>query len=280
MNYIDHWFLPDPYGTHCFSIGVMPSQLPLLLLDHVVLFVWVGRSQVVTGWLLGFLVAFTVTRLNTVETFARVSVSWAISLSLFSTTYLLGCLFLAASIGEGETDQKTLDGWLQTALRNSRKAPSTSKGKGGGLREPQAAEKIAPHEVVSYLIPAGAFLSSTLFPALLSLRHPHHPRSPKHSSLTLYRPYTTTSTKPSLSFWVVGVLGLLVLDALKSAVACRKKRESWPVWRQAAFYSAFYAVSVAWVLAGSGLVHGADITKLLRGYKGGVETFSYVDKVM
>lgn len=123
----------------------------------------------------------------------------------------------------------------------------------------KAAERITPHEVVSYIVPAGAFLNSTLFPALLSLRHPHHPRSPKHTPLTFYRPYTATSTEPSLSFWVVGALGLVVLDVLKSVVASRKKRELWPVWKQAAFYLVFYAISVAWVLAGSGLVHGTDI---------------------
>jgi hypothetical protein len=134
-----------------------------------------------------------------------------------------------------ETDQKTLDKWLQTALQNTK----SSLGQGGGeLLEKKTAESITPHEVVSYMIPAGAFLSSTLFPALLSLGHPHHPRSLRHTPLTFYRPYTTISAKPSLSFLVVGALGLVLLDVLKSAVASRKKREMWPVWKQAIIISA------------------------------------------
>ena len=230
------------------------------------------------GWFLGFLVALTVTRLDTVGAFARIPVPWAVFFSLFSTAYVLSCLVLAAHIGRTETDQKTLDKWLQTALRNSGKASHTSEGK-AGLVEAPVAERITPHEVITYIIPAGVFLSSTLFPALLSLRHPQHPRSPKHTPLTLYRPYTTTSAEPSLSFWLVGVLGILVLDVLKSMVACRKKRELWPVWKQAAFYSAFYAISVAWVLAGSGLVHGAGITELFGSHEG-VEMFGDADRMM
>lgn len=223
--------------------------------------------------------ALTVTRLGTVETFARIPVSWAVFLSLFSTTYILGCLFLAAHIGKTDTNKKTLDKWLQTALRNGKKPRGTSEGIVGGLMEGQTAEEINPHGAVSYMMPAGVFLGSTLFPALLSLRHPHHPRSPKHTPLTFYRPYTATLTEPSLSFWAVGVIGLLMLDMLKSAVACRKKRELWPVWKQAAFYSAFYAISVAWILVGSGLVHGTDIIGLFRGYEG-VERFVDAEKVM
>ena len=209
----------------------------------------------VVGWCLGFIVAFAVTRLDIVETFARVSVPWAVFLSLFSTTYILGCLLLAAHIGRRETDQKTRDRWLQTALWNSKKASSSKEGREGELVEGKATERIAPHEVVSYMMPAAVYLCSTLLPALLSLRHPHHPRSPKHSPLTFYRPYTTITTGPFLSFWVVGVLGLLMLDVLKSAVAGRKKRELWPVWKQAVFTLAFYATSIGWVLAGSGLIH-------------------------
>ena len=209
----------------------------------------------VAGWCLGFLVALVVAKLDIVETFARISVPWAVSLSLFSTAYIIGCLILAAHIGKGDTDQKTRDKWLQTALRNSERAPGSKGGKEGEAVERKAVEKIAPHEVTSYMVSAGAYLCCTLFPALLSLRHPHHPRSPKHSPLTFYRPYTTTATEPSLSFWVVGILGLLVLDVLKSAVAGRKKRELWPVWKQGAFYLVFYALATAWVLAGSGLVH-------------------------
>jgi len=200
-------------------------------------------------------VALIVTKLDIVETFARVSVPWAVCLSLFSTAYLLGCLLLAAHIGEKETDQKTRDRWLQTALRNSKKTSGSDEGKEGELAEGKAVERISPHEVVSYMVPAAAYLCSTLLPALLSLRHPHHPRSPTHSPLTFYRPYTVTTTKPSLSFWVVGALGLLVLDVLKSGVVSRKKRELWPVWMQALFYLAFYAISIGWVLAGSGLIH-------------------------
>lgn len=196
-----------------------------------------------------------ITKLDVVETFARVSVPWAVFLSLFSTMYILGCLLLAAHIGKADINQKSLDKWLHTALRNSKKAPGSDEGREGELVEGKAAERITPHEVVPYMVPAGAYLCSTLFPALLSLRHPHHPRSPKHSPLTFYRPYSTTATKPYLSFWVMGVLGLLVLDVLKSVVASRKKREPWPVWKQATFYLLFYASGVAWVLAGSGLVH-------------------------
>jgi hypothetical protein len=225
-------------------------------------------QQVVAGWFLGFLVTFTVTRLGIVGAFARIPVSWAVYLSLFSTAYILGCLILAAHIGMTDTDYKTLDKWLQNALRNSKRVPGTSKRKEGEPVDGRATERISPHEVVPYIMPAGAFLCSTLYPALLSLRHPHHPRSPKHTPLTFYRPYTTTLTEPSLSFWVVGALGLLVLDALKSAVACRKKRELWSAWKQAAFYLLFYAIVAAWVLVGSGLVHGADITGRLGGYQG------------
>lgn len=65
--------------------------------------------------------------------------------------------------------------------------------------------------------------------------------------------------KPSLSFWTVGVLGLLALDVVKSALVGRKRRESWQVRKQALFYGAFYAIAVAWALAGSGLVHGTNI---------------------
>jgi len=210
---------------------------------------------VVAGWSLGFLVALIVTKLDIVETLARVSVPWAVFLSLLSTAYILGCLLFAAHIGKTDTDQKTLDKWLRTALQNSKKVPGSRGGKEGELVEGRAVERINPHDVVPYMIPAGAYLCSTLLPALLSLRHPHHPRSPEHTPLTFYRPYTATATKPSLSFWVVGVFGLLVLDVLKSVVARRKKRELWSVWKQAAFYLALYAISVAWVLAGSGLVH-------------------------
>ena len=199
--------------------------------------------------------ALIVTKLDIVETFARVSVPWAVCLSLFSTAYILGCLLLAAHIGERETDQKTRDRWLQTALRNSKKALGSSEGKEGKLVEGNAIERIAPHNVVSYMVPAAAYLCSTLLPALLSLRHPHHPRSSQHSPLTFYRPYTATATKPSLSFWVVGVLGLLALDVTKSELVGRKKRELWPVWMQASFHLAFYAISIGWVLAGSGLIH-------------------------
>ena len=209
----------------------------------------------VAGWCLGFLVAFIVAKLDMVETFARVSVPWAVFLSLFSTTYLLGCLFLAAHIGKREIDQSTRDRWLQTALRNSKKASGSKEGKEGEVVKGRAIEKIAPHEVVSYIVPATAYLCSTLFPALLSLRHPHHPRSPEHSSLTFYRPYSAVTTEPFLSFWAVGALGLLVLDVLKSTVASRKNRGLWPFWKQAAFYSGFYVISVGWVLMGSGLVH-------------------------
>lgn len=199
--------------------------------------------------------ALIVTKLDIVETFARISVPWAVFLSLFSTTYILGCLFLAAQIGRADTNQKSRDKWLRTALRNNKTDAGSDEGKKGELTEGKAIEKITPHEVVSYMVPAGAYLCSTLFPALLSLRHPHHPRSPKHSPLTFYRPYTATATKPSLSFWVVGVLGLLTLDVLKSVAVSKKKRELWPVWKQTTFYLVFYAISVAWVLAGSGLVH-------------------------
>jgi len=121
--------------------------------------------------------------------------------------------------------------------------------------EGKAIERITPHEVVPYMALAGVYLSSTLIPALLSLRHPYHPRSPKHSPLTFYRPYTATATEPFLSFWVVGILGFLVLGLLKSVVASRKKRELWPAWKQGVFYLIFYAISTGWVLAGSGLVH-------------------------
>jgi len=211
---------------------------------------------VAAGWCLGFLVTLIVTRLDIVETLARVSVPWAVSLSLLSTAYILGCLLFAAHIGKTDTEKKTLDKWLRTALQNSKKASGSREGgKEGELIEGKAVERITPHEVVSYMIPAGAYLYSTLLPALLSLRHPHHPRSPEHSPLAFYRPYTATATKPSLSFWAVGVLGLLVLDVLKSVVASRKKRELWAVWKQAAFYLTFYAISIAWVLVGSGLVY-------------------------
>ena len=212
----------------------------------------------VAGWCLGFIVAFTVTGLDIVGTFARIPVPWAVFLSLFSTTYILGCLFLAAHIGKTDTDQMIKDRWLQTALRNSKGTSNSKDGKEGKLVEGKATEKITPHEVVSYMIPAAAYLCSTLMPALLSLRHSHHPRSPKHSSLTFYRPYTATATKPFVSFWVVGVLGLLVMDVLKSAVVGRKKRELWPVWKQAIFNLAFYAISIGWVLVGSGLVHASQ----------------------
>jgi len=196
--------------------------------------------------------------MDIVETFARVSVPWAVFLSLFSTTYILGCLLLAAHIGKADTDQKSRDRWLQIALRNSKPVPGPGEGKEGALAEGKATEKITPHGVISYMIPAGAYLCSTLLPALLSLRHPHHPRSPKHSPLIFYRPYTTTTTRPSLSFWVVGVLGLLSLDILKSMTVSRKRRDLWPVWKQATFYLVFYSISVAWVLAGSGLVHAGQ----------------------
>ena len=212
----------------------------------------------VAGWLLGFLVTVIVTKMDIVETFARVSVPWAVSLSLFSTTYILGCLLLAAHIGKANTDQKSRDRWLQTALRNSKPVPGPGEGKEGESAEGKATERITPHGVISYMIPAGAYFCSTLLPALLSLRHPHHPRSPKHSPLTFYRPYTATATSPSLSFWVVGVLGLLSLDILKSVAVSREKRDLWPVWKQATFYLVFYTISVAWVLAGSGLVHAGQ----------------------
>ena len=212
----------------------------------------------VAGWFLGFIVALVVAKLDVVETFARVSVPWAVFLSLFSTTYILGCLFFAAHIGKTDTDQKTRDMWLQTALRNSKKSSGSKEGKEGGLAKGKAIEKIAPHEVVSYMVPAAVYLSSTLLPALLSLRHPHHPRSPKHSPLTFYRPYTTATARPLLSFWIVGVLGLLVLDVLKSVVVSRRKRELWPVWKQATFYFAFYGVSLGWVFVGSGPVHARN----------------------
>lgn len=215
----------------------------------------IGPKQMVAGWCLGFLVALIVTKMDIAETFARVSIPWAIFLSLSSTSYILGCLLLAAHIGKGDIDQKSRDKWLQTALRNSKRVPGSGEAKEGELVEGKVIERITPHEVISYMIPAGAYLCSTLFPVLLSLRHPHHPRSPKHSPLTLYRPYTATATKPSLSFWVVGVLGLLALDILKSVLVSRKKRELWSVWKQVAFYFLFYAISVAWVLAGSGLAH-------------------------
>lgn len=203
--------------------------------------------------------ALIVTRLDIVETFARVSVPWAVCLSLFSTAYILGCLLLAAHIGESDTDQKTRDRWLQTALGDSKKA-LRRRDAGNGELEKKSIERnviksIAPHDVVPYVVPAAAYLCSTLLPALLSIRHPHHPRSPNHSPLTFYRPYTATATKPSLSFWVVGALGLLVLDVLKSGMAGREKRGLWSVWMQAAFYLAFYAISIGWVLAGSGLIH-------------------------
>jgi len=200
-------------------------------------------------------VALTVTKLDIVETFARVSAPWAVCLSLFSTAYILGCLLLAAHIGERETDQKARERWLRTALRNSKNAFGSGGGREGELMEGKTIERITPHNVVPYMVPVAAYLCSTLLPALLSLRHPHHPRSPEHSALTFYRPYTATATKPSLSFWVVGVLGLLVLDILKLEVVGRKKRELWSVWTQAAFYLTFYAISIGWVLAGSGLIH-------------------------
>ena len=209
----------------------------------------------VVGWCLGFIVALIVTKFAVVETFARVSAPWAVFLSLFSTTYILGCLLFAAHIGKGGTSQKTRDRWLQTALRNSKKTSGSEEGKDGELVQGKAIKRITPHDVASYMAPAGAYLCSTLLPALLSLRHPHHPRSPKHSPLTFYRPYTATATEPSLSFWVVGVFGLLVLDILKSAVAGREKRELWPVWKQVVFYLVFYAASTGWVLAGSGLIY-------------------------
>ena len=72
--------------------------------------------------------------------------------------------------------------------------------------------------------------------------------------------------EPSLSFWVVGVVGLVALDVLRSAVASRKKREPWPVWKQAPFYPGFCAISVAWILAGSELVHGADMKGIFKGH--------------
>ena len=215
----------------------------------------IGLQQVVGGCCLGFLVVLIVTRTDVVGTFAQVSVPCAVFLSLSSTACILGCLFLAAHLGQAVTDQRSLDKWLQTALRNSKKAQGSDKGKEGDLAEGKAVERITPHKVESYMVPAAAYLYSTLFPALLSLRHPRHPRSPKHSPLTFYRPYTATAKYPSLSFWMVGVLGLLVLDVLKSTVANRKKRESWPVWKRAVFYLVFYAISSAWVLAGSGFVH-------------------------
>jgi hypothetical protein len=208
----------------------------------------IGLQQVVGGCCLGLLVGLAVSRMDVVGTFAQVPVPWAVSLSLSSTACILGCLFLAAHLGQAVTDQKSLDKWLQTALRNSKNVPGSGKGKEGDLT-------ITPHKVESYLVLAAAYLCSTLFPALLSLRHPHHPRSPKHSPLTFYRPYTATATKPSLSFWVTGALGLLALDFLKSVVANGKKRESWPVWKQAVFYLVFYAISVTWLFAGSGFVH-------------------------
>ena len=215
----------------------------------------IGIQQVVAGWCLGFLVALIVTKLDIVETFARIPVPWVVFLSLFSTTYIIGCLLLAAHIGKTDTDQKTLDKWLQTALRSRKKTADSDEGRGAELVEGKAIERITPHEVASYMVPAAAYLCSMLFPALLSLRHPHHPRSAEHTPLTFYRPYTATTTKPSLLFWIVGVIGLLVLDILKSAVASRKKRELWPLWKHAGFYFMFYAVAIAWVLAGSGLVH-------------------------
>lgn len=193
--------------------------------------------------------------MDIVGAFAQVSVPCAVSLSLSSTACILGCLFLAAHLGQAVTDQKSLDKWLQTALRNSKKAPGSDKGKEGGLVGGKVVERITPHRVESYMVPAAAYLFSTLVPALLSLLHPHHPRSPKHSPLTFYRPYTATATKPSLSFWAMGVLGLLVLDIIKPMVVNRKRRESWPVWKQAAFHLVFYAISIVWVLAGSGFVH-------------------------
>ena len=258
MNNVDFWL---------FSLGSYGVQpFPTL--------------QVVAGWFLGFLVALTVTRLDTVGAFARIPAFWAVFFSLFSTAYLLGCLFLAAHIGKEETDQKTLDKWLQTALRNSKRKPGTGEGKEEAPTDGKATERITPHEVVPYIMPAGAFLNSTLFPALLSFRHPRHPRSPKHTPLTFYRPYTAASMEPSLSFWVVGALGLVALDVLKSTAVSRKKREVWPVWKQATFYFAFYAITAAWVLAGSGLVHGyTDVIGLFRGYEA-VERFGDADMAM
>ena len=129
-----------------------------------------------------------VTRLDVVKTFVRLSVPWAGFPSLFSTTYIRGCLFLAAHIGKTDTDQKTLDKWLQIALRNNGKTLEENGGERAKGR--YGVESITPHEVLSYMDPAGAFLSSTLLPALLSLRHPHHPSSPKHTSLTFTGPIT------------------------------------------------------------------------------------------
>lgn len=237
------------FSTNLWNICSLRAPYPLVPMGSI------GLQQVAGGCCLGFLVAVTVTGMDVVGTFAQVSVPWAVFLSLSSTACILGCLFLAAHFGQTATDQKSVDKWLQTALRNSKKAPDPNNGREGDQVGGKVVERITPHSVESYVVLAAAYLCSTLFPALLSLRHPHHPRSPIHSPLTFYRPYTTTATKPSLSFWAVGVLGLLVLNILKSLVANRKQRGSWPVWKQAAFYLVFYAISIAWVLAGSGFVH-------------------------
>ena len=58
-----------------------------------------------------------------------------------------------------------------------------------------------------------------------------------------------------------------MLDALKTVAANRKKRELWPIWMQIAFYLVFYAISVAWVLLGSGIAHGVGAIGLFGGYE-------------
>lgn len=74
--------------------------------------------------------ALVVTKLDAVETFARVPAMWAVFMSLFSTTYILGCLFLAANIGKMDTDQKAREKWRHTALLNNRKTTASDEGKG------------------------------------------------------------------------------------------------------------------------------------------------------
>lgn len=181
--------------------------------------------------------AFFVHQTSLISTLARLSTGYSITLSIFSTVYLLGIIVLASHGGQIDGKPQQIKKWIETAQKNR-----TSK-------KPDS-ETINLHSITGYQMPLGVYFGATLASALLSrvLHTPIPIPSRQH------RPHSHYSQAPPFMRFVVGIGGLFILDTLKSIIFKRQRRLAWTERKQATFAFIFYSVLSTWIILGTGLV--------------------------
>jgi len=204
-------------------------------------------SDVVSGWLLGFLVTFFVHQMSLVSTLARLPLIHSLGISVFSTIYILGVVILSSHSGQASTKPESVKKWLKTAQSNQTHRVQDNK---------KSTETLQPHDAAKYMLQLGCYFGTTAGASILS--HVFLPFTTATNTTI-----TATSGMPLHSYYsqapplvrlLIGIGGLVLLDTLKSAMFKREKRQQWPEWAQGIFTFCFYSLAGAWVVLGAELV--------------------------